>query len=56
VRGGEDTSLRTWMSLPSQSLDDAARELQDNPFQDVLDGMGAKADMGRERSDPPTLK
>jgi hypothetical protein len=56
ARAGEDTSLRTWMSLPSESLDDAARELQDNPFQEVLDGMGAKADMGREPSDPPTLK
>jgi hypothetical protein len=48
VRAGEDTSLRTWMSLPSESLEDAARELKDNPFQDVLDGMGSKADMGRE--------
>ena len=56
VRAGEDTSLRTWMSLPSESLDAAARDLQGNPFQDVLDGMGAKADMGREPSDPPTLK
>jgi len=44
------------MSLPSQSLDDAARELQNNLFQDVLDGMGAKADIGGEPSDPPTLK
>ena len=48
VRPGEDTSLRTWMGLPSESLQDAARELEDNPFQDVLDGMGSKADMGRE--------
>lgn len=56
VRAGEDTSLRTWMSLPSESLKDAARELEDNPFQGVIDGMGSKADMGRGPSDPPTLK
>jgi hypothetical protein len=56
VRAGEDTSLRTWMSLPSKSLDDAARELEENPFQGVLDSMGPKADMGRKPSDTPTLK
>ena len=56
ARAGEDTSLRTWMSLHSESLDDAARELEDNPFQNVLDKMGSKADMGRGPSDTPTLK
>jgi hypothetical protein len=56
VRAGEDTSLRTWMSLPSKSLDDATKELEDNPFQNVLDSMGAKADMGRGPTDPPALK
>ena len=56
VRAGEDTSLRTWMSLPSKSLDAAARELEENPFQGVLDSMGSKADMGRKPSDTPTLK
>ena len=44
ARVGEDTSLRTWMSLPSESLDDANRELKDNPFQRALDKMGSKAD------------
>ena len=56
VRAGEDTSLRTWMSLPSESLDDAAKELEDNPFQGVLDSMGPKTDMGRKPDDTPTLK
>ena len=56
VRAGEDTSLRTWMSLPSESLEEAARDLENNPIQGVLDSMGPKADMGRAPSDPPTLK
>jgi len=56
ARAGEDTSLRTWMSLPSNSLDAAAKELEDNPFQNVLDSMGSKADMGRGPTDTPTLK
>ena len=56
VRAGEETSLRTWMSLPSESLDEAAKELEDNPFQGVLDSMGRKADMGRKPDDTPTLK
>jgi hypothetical protein len=56
VRAGEDTSLRTWMNLPSESLDAAAKELEDNPFQNVLDSMGSKADMGRGPNDTPTLK
>jgi hypothetical protein len=56
ARAGEDTSLRTWMALPSESLDAAASDLEDNPFQGVLDRMGPKADMGREPGDPPTLK
>ena len=55
-RAGEDTSLRTWMSLPSDSLDAAAKEVDANPFQSVLDTMGSKADMGRRPNDPPTLK
>ena len=56
ARAGEETSLRTWMSLPSESLDDAAKELENNPFQRVLDSMGSKADMGRKPNDTPTLK
>jgi hypothetical protein len=44
------------MSLPSESLDDAAKELENNPFQGVLDSMGSKADMGRKPNDTPTLK
>ena len=56
VRAGEDTSLRTWMNLPSESLDAAAKELEDNPFNNVLDSMGSKADMNRGPTDTPTLK
>ena len=56
ARAGEDTSLRTWMSMPSESLDAAANDLENNPFQDVLDSMGSKADMGRGPTDTPTLK
>lgn len=52
----EDMSLRTWMSLPLESLDAAAKELEDNPFQRALNGMGSKADMGRKPDDTPTLK
>ena len=56
VRPGEDTSLRTWMSVPSETLDAAARDLEDNPFTTVLDSMGSKADMGRKPTDTSTLK
>ena len=56
AQAGEDTSLRTWMSMPSESLDAAAKDLENNPFQNVLDSMGSKADMGRGPTDTPTLK
>jgi hypothetical protein len=56
VQAGEDTSLRTWMSLPTESLDGAARELENNPFQAVVDSMGSRGDFGRQPNDTPTLK
>ena len=56
ARAGEDTSLRTWMNLPSESLDDTAKELKANPFQRALDSLGPEADMGRKPDDSPTLK
>jgi hypothetical protein len=36
LRSGEESSLRTWMELPSESLDNASRELERDPFARVL--------------------
>ena len=36
LRSGEESSLRTWMQLPNESLDSATRELERDPFAKVL--------------------
>lgn len=36
LRSGEESSLRTWMELPNESLDSASRELERDPFARVL--------------------
>jgi len=36
LRRGEETSIRSWMEVPSDALDSALRELDKNPFDRVL--------------------
>ena len=36
LKSGEDSSLRTWMQLSDESLDNASRELERDPFDRVL--------------------
>ena len=36
LRSGEESSLRTWMELPNESVDSANRELERDPFARLL--------------------
>ena len=36
LRSGEESSLRTWMELPNESVDRANRELERDPFARAL--------------------
>ena len=36
LRSGEESSLRTWMELPNESVDSANRELERDPFARAL--------------------
>ena len=36
LKSGEDSSLRTWMQFSDESLDNASRELERDPFDRVL--------------------
>ena len=41
IKAGEETSLRTWMSVPDRDLATAADEIGDNPIEKTLDAMTA---------------
>jgi hypothetical protein len=36
IKAGEETSLRTWMSVPDRDLATAAQEIGDNPIERTL--------------------
>jgi hypothetical protein len=54
VREEDQTSLRTWMQVPSDKLEAAARELQENPFEVALNVTGRE--MGGGYDDLPSIK
>jgi hypothetical protein len=55
IRPGEETSLKTWMSVSSASLEEAGRELEENPFEKVLDTVGRREFPQRD-TERPSLK
>ena len=55
IRPGEETSLRTWMSVPDEQLATAAEEIGNNPIEHTLGAVTAldTAARGRPRRHEP---